>query len=107
MGAIGIRTSVAVGTFLHSGFPPFAGLEMNGDRVIAFAELRDLCRALALPIVDAQTNLTQVDQWAAALQVAADGLPSPTSPAACTASNQKERRAAIPGDPASHLVGWH
>jgi 2,4-didehydro-3-deoxy-L-rhamnonate hydrolase len=91
MVATGIRASFAVGTFSLAGSPPFAGLVMNGDRVIACAALRDLCRELGQPIVDAPTTLALFEQWATvlpALQAAADALASPDSPAARTAAQR-------------------
>jgi 2,4-diketo-3-deoxy-L-fuconate hydrolase len=85
MAATGIRASFALGTFSLAGCPSFAGLVMNGDRVIAVEALRDLCRELDEPMVDAPTTLALFEHWALALpvlQAAADALANPASTAA-------------------------
>lgn len=87
MVATGTHAGFALGTFSLAGCPPFAGLVMNGDQVIAVDALRDLCRELGLPVIDASTTLALFEQWATALPVleaAANALASPASSAART-----------------------
>ncbi len=82
------HASFALGTFSLAGCPPFAGLMMNGDKVIAVEALRDLCRELGQPLIDAPTTLALFEQWTTALpmlQAAANALASPASSAARTA----------------------
>jgi 2,4-didehydro-3-deoxy-L-rhamnonate hydrolase len=91
MVATGVHTGFALGTFSLAGCPPFAGLVMNGDRVIAVEALRDLCRELGQPVLDAPTTLALFEHWAAALpvlQAAADALVDPMSTAARKAVEQ-------------------
>lgn len=88
MVATGTQADFALGTFSLAGCPPFAGLVMNGDRVIAVDALRDLCRELGQPLIDASSTLALFEQWAAAmpmLQAAANALASPASSAARSA----------------------
>jgi 2-keto-4-pentenoate hydratase/2-oxohepta-3-ene-1,7-dioic acid hydratase in catechol pathway len=91
MVSAGIHTGFALGTFSLAGRPPFAGLVMNGDRVIAVEALRDLCRELGQPVVDAPTTLRLFEHWATAqpmLQAAADALANPACAAAHAANEQ-------------------
>lgn len=91
MVATGKRASFALGTFSLAGCPPFAGLVLNGDRVIAVDALRELCRELGQPAVAAPTTLALFEHWATALPVlraAADALASPASAAARAAAEQ-------------------
>jgi 2,4-diketo-3-deoxy-L-fuconate hydrolase len=85
MATPGTRANFALGTFSLAGCPPFAGLVMHGDRVIAVEALRELCRELGQPVIDAPSTLALFEHWASAqpvLQAAADALISPNSPAA-------------------------
>lgn len=88
MVARGTQAGFALGTFSLAGCPPFAGLVMNGDRVIAVEALRDLYRELGQPIIDGSTTLALFEHWATALpvlQAASHALVSPASREARTA----------------------
>lgn len=73
----------ALGTFSHAGCPPFPGLVVDGDRVVAVEALRGLCWTLGHPLPDASSTRALIEHWAAsqaALQAAADALSQGTSP---------------------------
>ncbi len=79
------HASFALGTFSLAGCPPFAGLVMNGDRVIAVEALRELCREAGQPVIDAPSTLALFEHWSSTLpvlQAAADALAASVSPAA-------------------------
>lgn len=57
----------ALGTFSEAGARPFAGLVLEGDRVIAVDELRSLCEAMSCPLPGAASTLTLLEQWDRAL----------------------------------------
>lgn len=79
------RAAYALGTFSLAGCPPFAGLVMHGNRVIAIEALRELCRDIGQPTIQAPSTLALFEQWATAepvLQAAADALSSLSTPAA-------------------------
>lgn len=81
----GTPTGFALGTFSLAGCPPFAGLVMSGDRVVAVEALRALCRELNQPALDAPSTLALFEHWSTSLpvlQAAANALAAPTSPAA-------------------------
>jgi len=71
------RTHFALGTFSLAGCPPFAGLVLNGDRVIAVEALRSVAVAEGHTLPPAHSTLALFESWHAslpALQAAADAL---------------------------------
>lgn len=67
----------AIGTFSYAGCPPFAGLVLNGQHVIAIESLRTLCAELGLFIPDASSTRALLENWSAclpALQTATNAL---------------------------------
>jgi 2,4-didehydro-3-deoxy-L-rhamnonate hydrolase len=67
----------ALGTFSHAGCPPFPGLVVDGERVVAVQALRALCAGLGHALPDASSTRTLIEHWGAslaALQAAADAL---------------------------------
>jgi 2-keto-4-pentenoate hydratase/2-oxohepta-3-ene-1,7-dioic acid hydratase in catechol pathway len=67
----------ALGTFSHAGCPPFPGLVVEGERVVAVEALRELCLQEGHDLPDASSTRTLIEHWAAslaALQAAADAL---------------------------------
>ena len=78
----GIQPGFALGTFSFAGCPPFAGLVLNGNRVIAVEALRDLWRELGQPVLDAASTLAIFEHWSSStlvLQAAADALANPST----------------------------
>ena len=67
----------ALGTFSFAGCPPFAGLVLDDERVVAVEALREICSQQGHALPDASSTLALIDHWAAsrpALQAAADAL---------------------------------
>jgi 2,4-didehydro-3-deoxy-L-rhamnonate hydrolase len=98
MVASGIHTGFAVGMFSIAGCVPFAGLVMNGDRVIAIDALRELCRELDQPVLNAPTTLALLEDWTRSLpvlQALADALVNPTCDMAHMANEQMVRMSSL------------
>ena len=84
-------TSFALGTFSFAGSPPFAGLVLHGDRVVAIDALRALCEAQGHPLPDTSSTLALFERWGMALpalQHAADALSTPSSAVARAAAER-------------------
>jgi len=75
----------ALGTFSHAGCPAFAGLVVDGERVVAVQALHALCSEHGHDLPDTSSTRALIEHWAAsqlALQAAADALALGNSPAA-------------------------
>lgn len=75
-----IRTSHGLGMFSLAGCAPFAGLVLDGDKVVAVDALQALCAAHGHALPDTRSTLTLLERWALAgpaLQAAADALVDP------------------------------
>jgi 2-keto-4-pentenoate hydratase/2-oxohepta-3-ene-1,7-dioic acid hydratase in catechol pathway len=89
MATIPHGASYALGTFSFAGCPPFAGLVLSGERVVALQALQPLCDTLGLGPLEAGSTLALLQQWPTSLrmlQAAADALHAPASAAARTAT---------------------
>lgn len=81
----------ALGTFSHAGCPPFAGLVLDGERVLAVQALREICSQQGHDLPDASSTRALIEHWAAslpALQAAADALAQGKTPAAQAAAER-------------------
>jgi 2,4-diketo-3-deoxy-L-fuconate hydrolase len=80
----------ALGTFSLAGCPPFAGMVLDGERVIAVEALRGLLQAQGHALPPAHSTLALVESWASslpALQAAADALTRSDDEAARATAN--------------------
>jgi 2-keto-4-pentenoate hydratase/2-oxohepta-3-ene-1,7-dioic acid hydratase in catechol pathway len=79
----------ALGTFSHAGCPPFAGLVLDGERVVAVVALRDICTQQGHDLPDASSTRALIEHWSAslpALQAAANALAQRNTPASRAAA---------------------
>lgn len=71
------RARYALGTFSMAGCPPFPGLVLDDQRVVAVDALKSLCGQLGRPLPGAASTLELIEHWSVAepaLQAAADAL---------------------------------
>src|SRR5213082_797594 len=74
--------SFALGTFSLAGCPPFSGLVLGSEHVVAIESLRPLCGAQGFDLPDASSTLSLIEHWRAslpALQAVADALSAPAT----------------------------
>jgi 2,4-diketo-3-deoxy-L-fuconate hydrolase len=84
-------SNFALGTFSLAGCPPFPGLVLKDDRVVAVEALREVCAEAGEWLPEARATLDLLDRWPAAqsaLRVAAAALARPESPAARSAAEK-------------------
>lgn len=67
----------ALGTFSYAGCPPFAGLVLGDEQVVAVEALRELCARQGHDLPDASSTRALIEHWSTshpALQAAADAV---------------------------------
>lgn len=85
-----VAAGFALGTFSDKTRPPFPGLVLEGDRVVAIDALYPLCEELGEPLPRSESTLAMIEQWSGslpALQRAAQAIYGLETPTARTAAD--------------------
>jgi 2-keto-4-pentenoate hydratase/2-oxohepta-3-ene-1,7-dioic acid hydratase in catechol pathway len=88
------RAEIALGTFSLAGCPPFAGLVLDHERVLAVRALLPICEELGVALIGTESTLTLIESWdinKKSLRAAADTLSG-----GATMAVQEARQALVP-----------